>query len=227
MSVASGEVAISSDPLTSDVREQLERIYEETSYIIAGTLGRTAAIGGEPDYWYRKHGVIRDIDVHDPYNLTSSVTHDLVDGEPLPVDKASKSWLFYDGNGVKLSFPRDRSIEVELPESTIETKEVSLLGVPVRIFSPQVLMGLNTAVPYNRLNQRAKINRFAEWVQSQPDFDPSTQLPFQEFANRIRREHPEYVGRLMLKDLVGQLPTPLHNLSYEGYRLIRYGKKGS
>ena len=214
------------DPTTTSVREQLGRIYEDTGYVIAGSLGRTAVMGKEPNYWYRSHGELRDIDVLDPDRLTPEAAREAIDGQPLPLDVVSSRWLRREGDEAVLSLPRDPSVAVSIPGSYFEIVENSLLGVPVRSFRPEIMLGLNIAVPYARIRQRAAVGKFDEWVRSRPDFDPKLLEPFQDMAEAIRQRRPDYPRDLRRRDIVGQLPTPLYKLAKAAYRHARRLKNG-
>jgi len=213
--------ALEQHPTTPAVRDQLANIYEDTAYLMAGTLGRTAVMGGVPAYWYRRHGELRDIDVHDPHRLTSADALQKVDGRPLPIDTAGSNWITVQNGDVVLSLPRDPEISVVLPESYIEPIESSLLGVKTRTLRPEILLGLNTAVPYNRISQRPAVDRFRAWVTAQPGFDPKTQKPFEELALRIKEKHPEYIRMLRLKDAASHLPAPVYKAAKSAYKSVR------
>lgn len=213
-------------PSTPAVREQLARIYEETSYVVAGTLGRTAVCGKEPNYWYRRNGDIRDIDVHDPYRLTSDEVRRQIELRPLPIDDVSRHWLRAEGNDALLTLPRDNTVCVTLPGAFLETETHTLLGVPVRTFRPEVMLGLNLAVPYDRISQRRAVAGFTEYVVNRPGYDPTILEPFQDMAEQVRTRHPEYVRGLFMKDVASYMPRPILDTVKVVYRTgKRIGKR--
>ncbi len=214
-------------PTTDLVREQIDLIYNDTKLIIAGSLGRTAAMGGTTEYWYRAHGQVRDIDTYDPRHETDPDTLASLDGNPLPIDVVGDRWLEICGNTARLSLPRDRNIYVEMPASYFDPTEVSLLGVKVRTLRPEILFGLNLAIPYDRLRQRSAIQGFQSWALAQKGFNMSMVDPFREMARIITDQRPDYVRYLRTKDLVNQLPTPLFMTVRSVYAFMKSMKKSS
>lgn len=208
-------------PLTPLVQEQLARVYEETDYLLAGSLGRTAVMGEEPTYWYRRHGNLRDLDVHDPYRNVSAEVHAGLNHNPLPIDRTGFRWLRVVEGQLSYVFPVDEIIKIGIPESFVDPVGAKILGVPVRTFRPEVLMGINAANPYSRLRQRRDIERFNQWVIGRPDYDPSVQIPFLEIALTIESRHPEYIRGLMMRDLANQLPTPLFKRAQSLYHALK------
>lgn len=210
--------------LTDQVRRQFAEIYENTSYIMAGTLGRTAVMEGSPEYWYRRPRQLRDIDIYDPTGNTPEQQAEAVHENPLPIDSVGSRWLTIAGDSARLGPPQYPDTSVEVPSYYFEPITASLLDVPVRTFRPEILMGLNMAVPYDRKRQRVAIQKFQTWVTERPNFSPSLLDPFADLADQIRRNHPEYIRNLRARDAASSMPRPVYTaarLAWRGYKAYR------
>jgi hypothetical protein len=203
--------------LTEQIKKQFERIYEETDLVLVGTLGRTAVMGGEPHYWYRQNGEIRDIDVYDPSCTSNPEVIKDIDMMPLPIDTVGMRWLKIQGETATLALPRDDRASVAFDASILEPELHSLLGVPVRTFSADVMMGLNKVVPYDRIRQRKWVKIFEEWVASQENHSPEVIEQFSRLGEIISETHPEYIRMLKLKDYFSYLPKSAQKYVKKAY----------
>ena len=215
------EVALFGNPLIAAVREQLDYIHENSTYLINGSFGLTASIGDEPLQFRRRHGGLRDLDVDDPFGTTTPIQKEIINNSPLPLDTGGLKWLKANGPVLSLNFPHDPTIAIDLPNSYAEPVERTLLGARVRTLRPEVLFGLHTVRSYLRRQQREPLEMFKNWMIGQRTFDQSVLIPFEDIAAQIRTQHPEYIRLLQAKDIVGQLPAPLWRIVRALYHINR------